>query len=153
MRNFFLGLATVAVFSGCAQISTIPDAEHWADAHRWELRRGSMSYVQFYSGIRAALGPEDHNPINNIARERSDTMIKVAKAYEAGLLSKEDMLNTEREQLSGMQQDINRDAAEKRASAERAARVSAAMNNAAIYLQNQQLINNMNRPIEVWVHQ
>lgn len=150
-RPFILLIA--AALSACAQVSMIPNAEHWADAHRWELRAGSMTYVQFYTGIHDALGPPDHNPVNQIARERSETMIKVAKAYEAGALSKDDMIQTEREQLSGMRDDINRDAAQKQAAAERAARVSAALNNAAVFEQNQEIINNMNRPQTVIVHQ
>ncbi|MCO1343394.1 hypothetical protein [Burkholderia multivorans] len=140
-------IAIAALLAGCSAVSTLPDGQHWADAHRWELRAGTMTYTQFYSGILDALGPPDHNPINNIARERVRTMIKVAQAYEAGKLSLSDLQETEREQLSGMQVDLNRDAAEKQASAERSARVAAALNNAAVIMQNQQMINNMNRPV------
>ncbi|MDR5813077.1 hypothetical protein QCE62_05665 [Caballeronia sp. LZ033] len=152
MKRVFITAAIFAL-SACAQVSTIPDAEHWADDHRWELRSGSMTWVQFYTGIRNALGPDDHNPLNQIARKRADTMIRVAQAYEAGRISMDDMTQTEREQLSGMQLDINRDAAERQASRERAARVAAALNNAATIMQNQQMIDNMNRPINVYVHQ
>jgi hypothetical protein len=154
MYRLFAAVVLTFALAACAsQMSNVPDAEHWADAHRWELRAGTMTYVQFYTGIRDALGPEDHNPLNNIARKRADTMIAVAHAYEAGKLSQDDMLLTEREQLSGMQVDINRDTAQRQADAERSARVSAALTNAAVIMQNQQMINSMNRPQTVYVHQ